>query len=266
MASTDGSMGAVGAPWVDCRGGRGGGCPLYLASRRVATAPCADDVIFTCRNVSGGANEYVVTIHEGDEVIAHQQSGSRYICLCSRCFLARLQVCDNGGAVRGGQGAGRVDSTCEMSEECRYTYTANVSSLSHTLLSRTFRLCRPQKSHCLALGIVTRPSFTRTSPLAKCYPHKGPHLTCVDHSLPQWARCTQELDGGLEKEHVPTLVAIPRKSQSRASLGNKSLRNTSLICMEREASSSLNGREGVTCPLLQHGSGSKRAARGIGGV
>ena len=80
MASTEGSMVAVGAPWVDCRGGRGGGCPLYLASRWVATAPCADDVIFTCRNVSGGANEYVVTIHEGDEVIAHQQSGSRYIC------------------------------------------------------------------------------------------------------------------------------------------------------------------------------------------
>ena len=100
----EGSMVAVGAPWVDCRGGKGGGCPLYRASRWVATAPCADDVIFTCRNVSGRANEYVVTIHEGDEANVHQQSRSRYNCSCSRSFLARLQVCDNGGAVRGRQG------------------------------------------------------------------------------------------------------------------------------------------------------------------
>lgn len=244
MASTEGSMVAVGAPWVDCRGGKGGGCLLYLASRWVATAPCADDVIFTCRNVSGRANEDVVTIHEGDAVMVHPQSRSRYNCSCSRCFLARLQVCDNGGAVRGWQGAGRVDSTCEQSEECRNTYPANVSSLSHTLLSRTFRLCSLQKSHCLALGVVTRPSFARTSLLTESHPHTGPHLTCVDHSLPRWACCTQELDGGLEKECVPTLVALPRKSQSRASLGNKSLRNTSIVRMEREASNRLNRREG----------------------
>jgi hypothetical protein len=129
MAIIEGSaFAAVCVPPRDwSRGGKGGGCLLFLASCWVEATPCRGDVIpiVTCRDVSGYADEHVVNIHEGDRVIIQLCSTQERILSYSRCsLLAWWLFYDVGGASASRQGDGRVDDTCESARNANWSTLA----------------------------------------------------------------------------------------------------------------------------------------------
>jgi hypothetical protein len=181
---------AVCVPPIDwSRGGKGGGCLLFLASCWVEAAPCRGDVIpiVTCRNVSGYADEHVVNIHEGDRVIIQLCSAQERILSYLRCYLlARWLFYDFGGASASCRetAAWTTRATAQEMQTGEHLHSKRVFPIVHSAPSQSCNDTTQAKSQYFPIRSRDTPIFVRTCSSTEPRPRKGPHLTGADHRLP----------------------------------------------------------------------------------
>lgn len=159
MPITEGSTFAICVPPRDwSRGGRGGGCLVFLASCWVEAAPCAGDVIVTCRDVSGYADEYVVNIHEGDEFIIQLSSTQKRILSYSQVQLSSAAVLR------------RWRGKCEASRETA-PWTTRATGQVHLHSKCVFPIVHSAPSHFLAIQPEPRAGIFASEVVTRLHLH-----------------------------------------------------------------------------------------------
>jgi hypothetical protein len=191
MAIIEGSaFAAVCVPPRDwSRGGKGGGCLLFLASCRVEATPCRGDVIpiVTCRDVSGYADEHIVNINEGDRVIIQLCSTQERILSYSRCnLLARWLFTRLEGQMRADRemAAWTTRARAQGMQTGVHLHSKRVFAIVHFALSQFCNDTTQAKSQYFSIRSRDTPIYVRTCSSTESRPRQRPHLTSADHRFP----------------------------------------------------------------------------------